>query len=61
MMIGTVDASPDLAAHLDARDPGQHEVEQDDVGLRRRRSMRQGLGAVAGDVDHEALALEARR
>ena len=40
MMIGTRDRRADLAAHVDARDLGQHHVEQHQRGLRSRRSAR---------------------
>ena len=38
-----------LAADVDARDPGQHHVEQHEVGLDGVEHV-EGLGAVAGDL-----------
>ena len=55
MMIGTWLLLADLAAHVDARDPGQHHVEQHEVGLDRVEEV-EGLRAVARHLDAEALA-----
>src|ERR1700677_255743 len=48
---------PDGAAHVDPREPGQHEVEQHQVGIDRGEEP-EGLVAVAGHGHIEALAGE---
>ena len=57
MMIGTFDRVPQLAAHVDARDLRQHHVEQDEVGPHGVEQVER-LGAVAGDLHPEPLALQ---
>ncbi len=49
--------APELAAHVDARDLGEHHVEQHEVGLHGVEHVER-LGPVAGDLHAEALPLE---
>ena len=57
MMIGTFERRPELAAHVDARHLGQHDVEQHEVGLDGVEDVER-LGAVAGHLHAEALSLQ---
>ena len=57
MMIGTLRPGAELAAHVDARHLGQHDVEQHEVGAHGVEEVER-LGAVAGDLHAEALALQ---
>ena len=59
MTMGTADDLPHPAAHLDAAHAGQEDVEEDDVG-RPVGEQAEGLDAVGGHLDVEALPAEAR-
>ncbi len=55
MMIGTVEWAADRPAHVDARQAGQHQVEEDQIGLHFGEEAER-LGPVDGDGHVEALA-----
>ena len=55
MMIGTLRPDAQLAAHLGARQPRQHQVEQHEVGAD-ALERGQRLGSGRGDLDLVALA-----
>ena len=50
-------SAPQPLAHLDAVQPGQHEVEHDQVGRSRRAGVEGGV-AVPGHADPQALVLQ---
>ena len=58
MMIGTLERGAHLAAHLGAGEPGQHEVEQHEVGAASRSNAVERRRAVGGDLDLVPLPLE---
>ena len=57
MMMGVPDLRSNLAAHLDAVATGQHEVEQDQVGIRGPERL-EGERAVGAEERLEAVAAQ---